>query len=41
MIVDYDVYHIGASVKDLGRKWAAIMKMENFDPISLISHLKD
>ncbi|MCQ2131145.1 MAG: virulence RhuM family protein [Bacteroidales bacterium] len=41
MIVDYDVYHIGASVKDLGRKWTAIMKMENFDPISLISHLKD
>ena len=41
MIVDYDVYHIGASVKDLGRKWTAIMKMENFDPISLISPLKD
>ena len=27
LILDDDVYHVGASLKDLGKKWFAIMKM--------------
>ena len=27
MILDDDVYHVGASLKDLGKQWFAIMKM--------------
>lgn len=29
LLIDQDAYHIGASIKDLGRKWFAIMKMES------------
>lgn len=28
LIIDDDIYHIGASLKDLGRKWFAFSKME-------------
>ena len=28
LIIDQDVYHIGASLKDLGKKWFAFCKME-------------
>ncbi len=28
LIIDQDVYHIGASIKDLGKKWFAFCKME-------------
>lgn len=28
LIVDEDIYHIGASLKDLGKKWFAFSKME-------------
>ena len=28
LIIDRDVYHIGASIKDLGKKWFAFCKME-------------
>ncbi|MBR2194899.1 MAG: virulence RhuM family protein [Salinivirgaceae bacterium] len=28
LIIDNDVYHIGASIKDLGKKWFAFSKME-------------
>jgi len=28
IVDDRDVYHIGASLKDLGRKWFAFSKME-------------
>ena len=35
LIIDDDVYHVGASIKDLGKKWTAIMKMESIDPASL------
>ncbi|MBQ1884768.1 MAG: virulence RhuM family protein, partial [Bacteroidales bacterium] len=28
LIIDDDVYHIGASIKDLGRKWFAFSKMQ-------------
>lgn len=39
LIIDDEVYHIGASMKDLGKKWTTIMKMESIDPSSLISRL--
>ena len=35
LIIDDDVYHVGASIKGLGKKWTAIMKMESIDPASL------
>ena len=28
LIIDNDAYHIGASIKDLGKKWFAFCKME-------------
>ena len=28
LMIDETVYHIGASLKDLGRKWFAFSKME-------------
>ena len=28
LLLDDDVYHIGASIKDLGKRWFAIMKMQ-------------
>ncbi|MCQ2154553.1 MAG: virulence RhuM family protein [Bacteroidales bacterium] len=40
LIIDDDVYHIGASLKDLGKKWTAIMKMESVNGNMLLSHLK-
>ncbi|MCQ2178619.1 MAG: virulence RhuM family protein [Bacteroidales bacterium] len=30
---------VGVSIKDLGKKWTAIMRMETLDPASLLSHL--
>ena len=27
--IDDDVYHIGASIKDLGKKWFGFSKMDN------------
>ena len=39
LIIDNDVYHVGASIKDLGKKWTAIIIMENTDPSSLLSHI--
>jgi hypothetical protein len=40
IIDDKDVYHFGASLKDLGRKWFAFSKIEKSD-MELISKLKD
>ena len=28
LLIDDEVYHIGASIKDLGKRWFAIMKMQ-------------
>jgi hypothetical protein len=39
LIVDTTVYHIGASLKDLGKKWFAFSKME-FEAEVLIRNLK-
>lgn len=39
LIIDDDVYHVGASIKDLGKKWTAIMKMESIDYYSVLSRI--
>ena len=39
LVIDNRVYHIGASIKDLGKKWFAILEMEDQDPNELISRL--
>ena len=36
--IDDDVYHIGASLKDLGKKWFAFSKM-GFDANTLLQHI--
>jgi len=38
LIIDYEVYHIGASLKDLGKKWFAFSKLDvkSFDLLSKI-----
>jgi hypothetical protein len=33
------VYHIGASIKDLGKRWFAIMKMQETKADEIINHL--
>ncbi|GAH52080.1 unnamed protein product, partial [marine sediment metagenome] len=39
LIIDNEtVYHIGASLKDLGKKWFAFSKME-LDPTEMIKKL--
>ena len=39
LIIDDRVYHVGASIKDLGKKWFAILEMKDQDPDELISRL--
>jgi hypothetical protein len=39
IIDDEDVYHIGASIKDLGKKWFAFSKM-NKESLSILKRLK-
>lgn len=39
LIIDDKVYHVGASIKDLGKKWFAILEMEEQDPNEMISKL--
>jgi len=38
LFIDDDVYHIGASLKDLGKKWFAFSKM-GFDAETLLKHI--
>ena len=40
MIIDEDVYHIGASLKDLGKAWFAFTKMNDLSPDELLSRIK-
>ena len=40
LIIDDSVYHIGASVKDLGKKWFAVSLMEAQDAGAIISRLE-
>lgn len=39
LIIDDRVYHVGASIKDLGKKWLALLVMEELDADDLISRL--
>jgi len=39
LIVDKTVYHIGASLKDLGKKWFAFSLMQDLTPNDLISRI--
>ena len=39
LCVDDDVYHIGASIKDLGKKWFAFSKMEILTPSELVERI--
>jgi hypothetical protein len=39
LCIDDDVYHIGASIKDLGKKWFGFSKMEILSPTELIERI--
>lgn len=39
LIIDDCVYHVGASIKDMGKKWFAILEMKDQNPDELISRL--
>ena len=39
LIIDEQVYHIGASLKDLGKKWFAFSLMNDIPPEELISKI--
>jgi len=39
LIIDDDIYHIGASLKDLGKKWFAFSRME-FNAIEMLQRVK-
>ena len=39
LIIDDKVYHIGASLKDMGKKWFVFSLMEDMSPDELISRL--
>jgi len=41
LIVDNRVYHIGASIKDLGKKWFAVSLMEAQDANAIITRLQE
>ena len=40
LIVDDNVYHIGASLKDLGRKWFAFSLMQDLTPQDLLARIQ-
>ena len=40
LIIDDKVYHIGASLKDLGKKWFAFSLMNDLTPEDLLSRIK-
>lgn len=39
LFIDDDVYHIGASIKDLGKKWFGFSKMEILTPDELVERI--
>ena len=39
LLIDSDVYHVGASIKDLGKRWFAIMKMQDTKADQILSHI--
>lgn len=40
LCIDNDVYHIGASIKNLGKKWFGFSKMEILSPTALIKRIQ-
>ena len=40
LIIDDRVYHVGASIKDLGKKWFAVSIMEAQDSNAIITRLQ-
>ena len=41
LCIDDTVYHVGASIKDLGKKWFAFSKMEDFKPEELVARISE
>lgn len=41
LLVDDEVYHIGASIKDLGRKWFGFTLMRDITATELIHKIKN
>ena len=41
LLIDDEVYHIGASIKDLGKKWFAFTLMHDITPSMLAEHLSE
>lgn len=39
LCIDDEVYHFGASIKDLGKKWFAFSKMQDITPTELINKI--
>ena len=39
LLIDDEVYHVGASIKDLGKRWFAIMKMQETMAEDIVKHL--
>ena len=39
LAIDDTVYHVGASLKDLGRKWFAFSRMEDLKPVDLLAKM--
>ena len=39
LLLDNDVYHIGASIKDLGKRWFAIMKMQETNADEILGRM--
>ncbi len=39
LCIDNDVYHVGASIKDLGKKWFGFSKMEILSPDELVERI--
>ena len=41
LLIDNEVYHIGASIKDLGKKWFGFTLMRDITANELIKKIKD
>ena len=41
LCIDDTVYHVGVSIKDLGKKWFAFSKMEDFKPEELVAKINE
>lgn len=41
LLIDNEVYHIGASIKDLGKKWFGFTLMRDITATELIKKIKD